>query len=251
MKSLMIKAAKDAGKVILENYENIGKLKFKSPRSIVTKVDILSEKAIVDRIKKEYPLHNILAEEKSSRNNGSRFTWIIDPIDGTTNFVSKIRDFAVSIALAEDDEIMMGIVYNPVTRDMYFAEKYNGAFKNGVKLHVSKKTKFDESILAYSLPSDIKISRKALSIISKTFGTFRGVRNNGSAALTICYIADRQFDIYFTLHIKPWDAAAAKLVLEEAGGKATNLKGKMWQPGDDNIVATNGALHNRFIKLLR
>ena len=251
MKSLMLKAARDAGKVILKHYGNAGKLKFKEPRSLLTKVDLLSEKAILDAIRKKYPHHNFLTEESGSIKNGSEYTWIIDPIDGTTNFVAKIPQFAVSIALAHNDEILMGAVYNPCTNEMFFAEKGKGSYLNNKKLYVSKKNKLKDCIFGFSLPNEVGIGKKTLSILEKNFGMFRGLRNFGSAALNLCYVADKRFDLYFSLSLKSWDVAAAKLVVEEANGKITNLDNKKWDINDEKLVASNKVLHNQFIKLLR
>ena len=135
----MIGAAKAAGVVILKNYKTVGKVKFKAPRSLVTKADILSEKTIIKTIRKKFPDHNFLTEESGAIKKNSKYTWIIDPIDGTTNFVAKIPEFAVSIALAKNDEILMGVVYNPCTNEMFFAEKGKGSYLNNKKLQVSKK----------------------------------------------------------------------------------------------------------------
>ena len=135
---------KEAGKVILENYGNFGKLKFKDPRSLLTKADLLSEKIIIETITKKFPDHNFLTEESGNINKGSEYTWIIDPIDGTTNFVAKIPEFAVSIALAKNNEILMGVVHNPYTNEMFFAEKGKGSCLNNKKLAVSKKNKLEQ-----------------------------------------------------------------------------------------------------------
>ena len=251
MKSIIIKAAKEAGKIILMHYGNYGKLKFKNPRSLLTKVDLLADEKIKEIISKKYPKHNFLTEESGFTDKGSEYTWIIDPIDGTTNFVAKIPEFAVSIALAKRDEILMGAVYNPCTNEMYFAEKGKGSYLNNKKLHVSKKNNLEHCILGFSLPNDIGVGKKTLSILGKNFGMFRAFRNFGSAALNLCYVANARFDLYFSLNIKAWDIAAAKLIVEEARGKATNFDNKKWNINDQTIAASNGILHNEFIKLLK
>ena len=247
----MIKAAKAAGKVVLKDYGKIKKLKFKAPRSIVTKTDILSEQTIIKTIRKKFPNHNFLTEESDFIDKKSKYTWIIDPIDGTTNFVSNIPQFAISIALAKNNEILMGAVYNPCTDEMFSAEKGYGSYLNKKRLYVSKKNKLKDCILGFSLPSDIKIARKSLLILSKNYGTFRALRNFGSAALNMCYLAEAKFDLYFSFDISTWDIAAAKLIVEEANGKITNINNKKWNINDRNIVASNKILHDRFIKLLK
>ena len=251
MKSLMLKAAKAAGVVILKNYRTVGKVKFKAPRSLLTKADILSEKTIIKTIRKKFPDHYFLSEEGGKINKGSEHTWIIDPIDGTTNFVAKIPEFAVSIALAKNDEILMGVVYNPCTNEIFFAEKGKGSYLNDKKLQVSKKNKLKDCIVGFSLPSNANVSKKTLRILSKTYGEFRALRNFGSAALNLCYVADKRSDLYFSLNIKAWDIAAAKLIAEEGGCKVTNLNGKKWDIKDREVVAGNKILHNKFIKLLK
>jgi len=247
----MLKAAKEAGKVILKNYGNVGKLKFKTPKSIVTKTDILSEKTIIKIIRKKYPKHNFLTEESIFIDNKSEYTWIIDPIDGTTNFVANIPYFAVSIALAKNNEILMGVVYNPCTDDMYFAEKGKGSYLNNKKLQVSKKNRLEDCIFGFSLSNKTISGKKTLNILIKNHGKFRSLRNFGSAALNLCNVADKRFDLYFGLDLKDWDVAAAKLIVEEAGGKVTGINNEKWKINDSTIVASNKILHNKFVKLLR
>ena len=250
MKSLMLKAAKEASKIILKHYGNYGKLKFKNPRSLLTKVDLLSDKKIKEIISKKYPKHNFLTEESGQIKKGSEYTWIIDPIDGTTNFTSKIPYFAVSIGLARNNKVIMGIVYNPCTKETFFAEKGKGAFFNNKKINVSDKKNMKDALLAFALPSSIKITKKTLSLLSKIFGSVRGMRNPGSAALNMCYVAAGKFDLFLSLSLNSWDAAAAFLIIEEAGGKVTNLKNQEWKISDRTCIATNKSLHDKFIELL-
>jgi myo-inositol-1(or 4)-monophosphatase len=247
----MIKAAKAAGKVVLKNYENIGNIKFKAPRSLVTKADILSEKTIIGTIRKKLPKHNFITEESGAIKKSSEYTWIVDPIDGTTNFASRIPQFAVSIALAKNNEILMGAVYNPCTKEMFFAEKGKGSYLNNKKLEVSRKNELKHCIFGFSLPHEVSLGKRAFSILRKNYGKFRALRNFGSAALNLCYVADKRFDLYFSLNIKAWDIAAAKLIAEEAGVKVTNINNKKWGINDRTIVASNKILHKRFIKLLK
>ena len=251
MKSLMLKAAREAGKAALRYYGNVGKLMYKEPRSIVTKADILSEKIIMEAVRKKFPNHNFLTEESGDIKKGSEYTWIIDPIDGTTNFVSNIPYFAVSIALAKNDEPVMGAVYNPCTNEMFFAEKGKGAYLNGKRLHVSKKNELKNALADFDTPNEAEISRKTFCIMARNYGMFRGIRNFGAAVLNLCYIASGKFDLYFSLSLKPWDVAAAKLIVEEAGGRVTNLDNKKWNIYDNTLVASNKILHNKFIKLLK
>ena len=251
MKSLMLKAAKEASKIILKHYGNYGKLKFKNPRSLLTKVDLLSDKKIKEIISKRFPNHNFLTEESGFTDKGSEYTWIIDPIDGTTNFTSEIPYFAVSIGLVKNKEVIMGIVYNPCTKETFFAEKGKGAFLNNKRIQASNKNNIKDALLAFALPSDIKIAKKTLSLLSKIFGSVRGIRNPGSAALNMCYVAAGKFDLLLSLSLSSWDAAAAYLIINEANGRVTNIKNGEWRISDKTCIATNKVLHDRFMKLLR
>jgi len=251
MKSIMLKAAKEAGKIILRYYGNYGKLKFKNPRSLLTKVDILSDKRIKEMISKKFPTHNFLTEESGAIKKNSEYTWIIDPIDGTTNFVSEIPYFAVSIGLVKNKEVVMGIVYNPCTKETFFAEKGKGAFLNNKIIKVSNKNNIKDALLAFALPSDIKIAKKTLSLLSKVFGYVRGMRNPGSAALNMCYLASGKFDLFLSLSLNSWDAAAAYLIINEADGRVTSIKNGEWKVSDKTCIATNKSLHDKFIKLIK
>jgi len=131
------------------------------------------------------------------------------------------------------------------------AVKGKCSYLNDKKLQVSRKSKFKDSVLGFSLPSQVKLARKSLYFLSKNYGTFRALRNSGSAALNLCYIADNKFDLYLSLKLHSWDVAAAKLIVEEAGGKCTNLYDKKWKIKDNNIVASNNILHDKFINLIK
>ena len=250
MKSVLLKAAKEASKIILKHYGNYGKLKFKNPRSLLTKVDLLSDKKIKEIISKRFPDHNFLTEESGSIKKNSEYTWIIDPIDGTTNFTSEVPYFAVSIGLVKNKEVAMGIVYNPCTKETFFAEKGKGAFMNNKRINVSNKNKIEDALLAFALPSSIKTSQKTFVLLSKIFGSVRGMRNPGSAALNMCYVAAGKFDLFLSLSLSSWDAAAGFLIIEEAQGKVTNIKNKKWGINDNTLVASNKILHNKFIKII-
>jgi myo-inositol-1(or 4)-monophosphatase len=252
MKSTAIKAAKLAGKVIMENYGKIGKITFKgNKKSLLTKVDIKAEKLIVDTIKKRFPHHNILGEESGITNKKSDYTWIIDPIDGTTNYAAGIPCFCVSIALVKSNKVMLGIIYNPLSKELFFAEKGKGSFLNNKKIVVSNKKNIRDIILGFSLPSNSKVAIKSLQKVTKLFPDVRAVRNSGSAALNLCNVASGRYDAYFSMFINPWDAAAGFLIVEEAKGKVTDFKGEPWDINTEQIIASNKILHEKLLKLLK
>jgi len=251
MKQTAIKAAKLAGKVMIDNYGRIGKISFKNnKKSLLTKIDLKSEKIIIETIKKKFPEHNIISEESGIENKKSEYSWIIDPIDGTTNYSQQITNFCVSIGLAKNNKLILGVVYAPLFRELFFAEKGKGAYLNNKKIKVSNKKSIGDSIIGFSLPSDSKMGVKGLYKVAKMFPYARGFRNSGSAAINLCNVASGRYDVYFSGFINSWDAAAGFLIVEEAGGKVTDLRGKPWNINKEQILATNKKLHNKFFKLL-
>lgn len=252
MKDTLLKAAKLAGKVMLKHYGKIRKITFKeSKKSLLTKVDLKAEKVIIDTIKKKFPDHNIICEESGTKDNNSPYTWIIDPVDGTTNYSQGIPDFCTSIGLQKDDKIVMGAVYAPIRRELFFAEIGKGAYLNNKKINVSKKDKVIDSILGFSLPSLSSVAVNSLHIAADIFPKVRAIRNTGSAAINLCNVACARYDYYFSQSIHPWDAAAGAIILKEAGGKVTGMKGEEWKVGSIGISASNKILHPKFARILK
>ncbi len=252
MKQTAIKAAKLAGKVIMKHYGKAGKISFKeNKKSLLTKTDLAAEKAILRTIKNKFPGHNIISEESPMQNKNSEYTWIIDPIDGTTNFIQGISGFCVSIAAAKNNEVVLGVVYNPANEEMFFAEKEKNAFLNNHKIRVSGKNKVSEAMFCFSLPSSAKHAVKSFHQTAKLYPFVRGVRNSGSAAINLCNVACGRYDAYFPLSINSWDVAAGYLIVKEAGGKVTDINGKEWNIDKKHLLATNKKLHNKFLKLLK
>ena len=199
MKQTAIKAAKLAGKVMMDNYDNIGKISFKENiKSILTKVDLLAEKTILNTIKKKYPYHNIISEESPKQDNKSEYTWIIDPIDGTTNYAQQIPCFCVSIGLAKNNEIILGAIYEPIRKELFFAEKGKGAFLNDKKIRVSNKEKIKEAVFGFGLPSNNAIAVESICNVANILPLVRGIRNTGSAAINLCNVACGRYDFYFS-----------------------------------------------------
>jgi len=252
MKQTAIKAAKLAGKVIMKHYGNIGNISVKeNKRSLLTKTDLAAEKVILNTIKTKFPDHNIISEESPMQNKNSEYTWIIDPIDGTTNFIQGISGFCVSIAVAKNNEVVLGVVYNPTNKELFFAEKGKNAFLNNRKIRVSGKSKINEAMFGFSLPSSIKQAVKSFHQTAKLYPFVRGVRNSGSAAINLCNVACGRYDAYFPLSINSWDVAAGYLIVKEAGGRVTDINGKEWNIDKTHLLATNKKLHNKFLKLLK
>lgn len=250
---LAIKTAKKAGKLIKKGfYEKFKTLKKKGIHNLVTKYDIASEELIINEIKKYYPTDSILSEEKGAEGS-STSKWIIDPLDGTVNFAHHIPIFCVSIAEVIDEEIILGVIYQPMTDELFVAEKDKGSYLNGKKIKVTETSDIKDSILATGFPYNIDKNPKncldKLSFISKKGITTRRI---GSAALNLAYVADGRFDGYFETNIAPWDCAAGALLVTEANGKVTDWKNnKLVLKDSISIFASNGKIGKNIINILK
>ena len=223
--NIMIKASEKASKVLIRDFGEVEKLQVsnKGPADFVTNADIKTEKIIIDELKRAKPNYSILSEEKGTEINKDSKTWIIDPIDGTINFLHGVPHFAISIALKDDKEIVAGIIYDPIKDEMFYAEKNNGAFFNNQRIRVSKKNNISECLFV----TGGKIE----------FNYDFPFRKSGSAALDLAYVAAGRYDGYFQKKLNIWDIAAGVIILKEAGGLINEIdisNGK-----DINIIASN------------
>ena len=204
--NIMLKASEKASKVLIRDFGEIEKLQVsnKGPSDFVTNADIKAEKIIIEELKKAKPNYSILSEEKGSEKNKDDKTWIIDPIDGTINFLHGIPHFAISIGLKVNNQIIAGVIYDPIKDEMFCAEKDNGAYFNNQRIRVSKKTNLSECLFATGekLDTDYKLQ----------------YRKSGSAALDMAYVAAGRYDGYFQKNLNIWDIAAGIVILNEAGG---------------------------------
>ena len=213
--NIMIKAAEKASKSAIRDFGEVEKLQVskKGPRDFVTKTDKHVEKILIEELSKTKKNYSFLSEEVGSiKNKDKDNIWIIDPIDGTTNFLHGVPHFAISVALQKDNEIIIGLIFDPIKNEIFYAEKNNGSFVNNNRVRVSKKTNIDECLFA-SDNDGIK------SIYPKL-----NLRNTGCAALDLAYVGCGRFDGYFHNKINLWDIAAGKIIIEEAGGKVNNIK---------------------------
>lgn len=216
---------------------------------LVTQADFASDKAIRKIIKSDFPAHGIVSEESDEKFSDSEYKWIIDPIDGTVNFANGIPICCVSIGLEYKGEMLMGAVYNPIMNEFYFAEKGKGATLNNEKIFVSNKTKVLTSCLVTGFPyTYLDQPNGPLEVFSKLIRKGIPVRRLGSAAIDLCWVAAGHFDGFYEHYLHPWDSAAGFLMVEEAGGKVTNLKGEKYSPYKPGIIATNGKIHEELVK---
>ena len=244
--------AREAGALLRERLDDRHVVEYKGEINLVTEADCLSEALIVERIRREFPGHDILTEESPETATGSDFRWIIDPLDGTTNYAHGYPVFCVSIALEVKGVIRQGAVYNPMLNELFTAEKGAGAFLNGRSLTVSRTETLSRSLLATGFPYDIREDRNNnINYFRVMALSAQAVRRAGAAALDLAYIAAGRFDGFWELKLMPWDTAAGWLMVKEAGGEVTDLLGKKYDLASPNILASNGAIHRDMMEALR
>ncbi len=247
-----IAAARSAGMILKDNIHGSREITFKGDINLATEMDIRSERAIVQLLASAFPDHGFIAEEETRIQNGAGYTWIIDPLDGTTNYAHGYPCFSVSIALERKGEIVLGVVYDPMRDELFSAMKTRGAFLNGHKIRVSHVDKLINGLLATGFPYDRKVSdRNNMGYFHDLLMASQEVRRDGSAALDLCYVAAGRFDGFWELKLKPWDVAAGSLIAQEAGGMVTDLSGNEFSIHDDEILASNGRIHGHMMDILR
>lgn len=246
------KIATEAGEIIKNAYDTrIEKIEHKGDIDLVTEIDLKSEQLLKQRIQEKYPEDAILAEEGQEINAGASRRWIIDPVDGTTNFTHRFPFLAVSIGVEEAGEMKYGVVFNPVLGEMFWAQQGKGAFMNGESISVSANKKLSQALIATGFPYD-RWQHGAFYI--KEYLVFmqntQGVRRAGAAAVDLCYVACGRLDGFFERKLHPWDMAAGSLILTEAGGKLSRYNGEKWHYKNNTIVASNKKLHQKMVELL-
>lgn len=243
-----------AGATQLQFYFN-GDFKISNKQGInnlVTEADHASEKAIIDVIRKAYPDHFILSEEKGELVTESEYKWIIDPIDGTVNFANGIPICCVSIGVEKNGEMILGAVFNPLMNEFFFAEKGKGATLNEKKISVGKKDKVTNSNLVTGFPYTYLDSPNGpLQVFDKLIRRGIPVRRLGSAALDLCWVAAGRFDGFYEHSLNAWDSAAGFLIVEEAGGRVTDFAGSPYSPYQPHLLATNGLIHEEMLDLVK
>src|SRR3989304_2481447 len=230
-KKTAIDTAKKAGLLLKKNIDKVHRIEFKGVIDIVTEMDKKAEDLIIETLKSSFPEHGILTEESLEQKSSSEYRWIIDPLDGTTNYSHGFPVFCVSIALEKNGEIILGVVYNPMLNELFTAEKGKGAYLNNKKIKVSDIKELTKSLLATGFPYDIRTSRDNNIAHFANFAVrAQAIRRAGSAALDMCYVACGRIDGFWEMKLKPWDTAAAWLIIKEAGGMGTGFNGKEFSP---------------------
>ena len=250
---LAVRLAREAGAIQRERYETDFEIATKSASiDLVTEVDKASEAHIVSGIQAARPDDAILAEEGGGTDReGAAWRWVIDPLDGTTNYAHGYPRFCVSIGVERNDERDVGVVYDPLLDELYTAVRGEGAFLNGRPLAVSKETDFGNALLATGFAYDIRKTREDnLDHFIQVIKQARAVRRDGSAALDLCYVAAGRFDGFWEMKLHPWDVAAGLLIVEEAGGRTSDMRGGPTPRSGIETVASNGAIHDTLIEVL-
>ena len=255
MLNVAVNAARKAGSIINRASLDLDVLKVttKSVNDFVTEVDQVAEQAIIETLLTAYPGHGILAEE-SGRAHGaknSEYVWIIDPLDGTTNFIHGLPFYAVSIALAHRDQVQQAVVYDPTRNDLFYASKGRGAFLNDKRLRVSKRTRMAESLIGTGFPFRKGDNfQRYVKMFEEVMQNCAGVRRPGAAALDLCYVAAGYYDGFFETGLNPWDIAAASLMITEAGGLIGNFTGESDFMYQREVLAGNPKVYGQMVSIL-
>jgi len=250
--SYIERLARQAGQILRAGYQQEHQVDYKGVIDLVTEIDRKSEDYLLGEIRKDFPDHNILAEE-SGGTRGDGQQWYIDPLDGTVNYAHNIPIFAVSIAYASNGTLSLGAVYDPLRDEMYTAEQGAGAYLNGRPLRVSSASDLQKSLLVTGFPYDIQ-NPKVNNLNNFVYFSKRtqGVRRFGSAALDLCYVAAGRFDGFWEMALKPWDVAAGGLICEEAGARVTNVQGEAdFISPPQSILATAPGIYARMLEELK
>ncbi len=253
MLNFAIETAREAGQILLERFGRKINIYKKGDINLVTEADLASEKLIIERIRSYYPKHAILAEESGAAvlNGESAWKWIIDPLDGTTNYAHGYPCFCVTIALEHDGEIVLGVTFDPTREELFAAERGNGATLNGRQIRVSETENLSDSLLVTGFPYDARERDNFARHFTEFTRKSRGIRRDGSAAIDMAYVACGRFDGFWEEGLNPWDVAAGVLLIEEAGGRVSyydDSKFSIYQPP---ICASNRLIHAEMLEILR
>lgn len=243
-----------AGDIQLARRESGFRVSKKGEIDLVTEVDLECERMCRAVIEERFPDHDVLAEEGTSAapSRGSRYRWVFDPLDGTTNYAHGLPIFCASLGLEIDGRVEVGAIYDPTRKELFTGERGYGSFLNGAALRVSGTARLGDSLLVTGFPYDVHTQTGHLvEMFAGFLGRARAVRRLGSAALDLCYVAAGRFEGFWEQHLKPWDVAAGALIVEEAGGRITGMDGSPFDPAAAHLVASNGHVHTQMLDVIR
>ncbi len=255
------RAARAAGKIMREKLNGARDIHSKGARDIVTDADYAADHAVRTILRARFPYDHVLSEEDApdvreklwarvARSTDERL-WVIDPLDGTTNYAHRLPSFCVSIALLQRGAVQIGVVYDPLRDELFAAERGRGAVLNGVPIAVSATRRFVDAVVGTEWARDQKLRERTAAIFSRMVARATTARAFGSAALSLCYVAAGRLDAYFHFSLSPWDVAAAALIIEEAGGRVTTPTGAPWSVHSQAYVVSNGHLHPQMLRYFK
>jgi myo-inositol-1(or 4)-monophosphatase len=245
--------AREAGALLMHHFHQHLKIEYKGDADLVTAADRAAERLVRERIRQQWPTHDVLGEEQGLSDQGSEYRWYVDPLDGTTNFAHGYPVFCVSIALEHQGPEHKGsrvaaVIYDPTRDELFSAERGKGAQLNGETIHVSKTATLKEGLLATGFPSHKRHKNPNIYFYQQITLHSHGVRRAGSAALDLCDVAAGRFDGFWEFNLNPWDTAAGVLIVEEAGGKVTRFDGSPFELNSRETLASNGLIHDQLLQ---
>ena len=247
-----IDLVQEAGRIVLDSYQQCIDVRTKSTQiDLVTEADLASEKFIKASIRRQYPEHDILAEETEEKRHQRDYLWLVDPLDGTVNYTHGFPVFCVTVALQWKGVPVLGVTYDPLRGELFTAQRQQGAFLHGHGIRVSTAALLVQSLVATGFPyTRATVPDNNLAEFNRVLPKVQGVRRGGSAGLDMAYVAAGRLDGYWEAHLSPWDWAAGVLMIEEAGGRVTDRKGDPWSFDSNTLVATNGLIHQELLRVL-
>jgi len=246
-----IRIAAQAGETAQQYFRQGVAVRKKGKIDLVTEADVAVEEQIVSLLRQEFPDHGLLREEGGAENLEKEFVWVVDPIDGTTNFAHGYPMFCVSIGLRHQGREVAGVVFAPVLQEMFWAAEGEGAWLNGRRIRVSDVARIEDGMLSTGFPYDVHRNYEdVLGDLARFLPVAQAVRRDGSAALNLCYVAVGRFDGFWERRLNPWDTAAARVIVAEAGGMVSRFDGGLYSIFDREILASNGRIHDQMIRIL-
>lgn len=244
-----VEIAREAGALLAHFFERGISFDLKGEFDLVTEADRASESLVVERLHARFPTHSVLGEEGGLRDRPGEYVWYVDPLDGTTNFAHGYPAFNVTLALERRGELIAGVIYDPLHQEMFTAELGSGAFLNGRRIHSSRTASLEEALLATGFPSRKRHENVNVHFFHQVAMSTHGVRRSGSAALDLAYVACGRLDGFWEFGLNPWDMAAGLLLVREAGGRTSSMKGAPADLRGPHIAATNGLIHDALLAL--
>lgn len=244
-----VEIAHEAGSLLRQYFERRVQFELKGEFDLVTEADRASEKLVIERLKKQFPGHDILAEEGGGHHYNAEYRWYVDPLDGTTNFAHGYPVYNVTLALEKAGELIAGVIFDPSRDELFACERGGGAFLNGRRIHVSKAKTLNESLFSTGFPSRRRHLDVNIHFYHQLAMASHGVRRCGAAAIDLAYVASGRLDGFWEFGLSPWDMAAGQLLVEEAGGRCTDMKGGRHALTSRHIQTNNGLIHDELVGL--